>query len=756
MRIRSIGSLIASAAFAALLVAVPRPAAAQSGARQQPPARPEQNAAVPPGVHLVAKMPPAGPAQPFRFPAVESTTLPNGLRVYVIHDGNAPLVTAAVVLPRAGSLYDPPGLAGLARTTAGMLTGGTATRSGEKIAQALDSSGATISALADHDDATAAITILKKDIALGMGVLSDVVLHPSFPAEELDRVRQRELSSMRGQYANPAYLASAAFDRVVYGNSTYGVPTDGTPQSIASISRDDVVRFHKTQYGPSGALLALAGDITPAEGFAIARQYFGSWSAASAAAAAPPPAPVVPDRLRIFVIDRPGSPQTEIRVGRPAVPRRDPDAVPLFVAGRIFAGGYHSLFNAAIRESHGLVFSANSSLAARRFAGSFVAATSTPAARSVPALQFVIDQIGRMASGQFTEADLAGARGYLVDVYPMQMETPAQILTRVITAAESGLPADFNATYPEKLAGVTLDRLKSLSARYFDTKGLDVVLLGDAATFRDALKKAFPAAAYEEIPAGQLDLLLPELRHKAAVVPAPTEATLAQGRAAAETAAQAAGGHALAMVRNIRVVETGHVSGPQGTITVEETFLIAYPGRIHSELAILDQKLAEVLDGEQGWMASGERSASLPPNQVENLRRRILLAQGIGVYQAVLAGTAKVQWLGQEQVHGHTYIALEWKSATGPVKLYIDPATHLIAGAAYSSGSRAGNVETLEMWSDFRPVDGLRLPFHLEGYQGGAKFMDATVKQMQVNVAVDPNLFVRPKPAPAPAAPPHP
>jgi zinc protease len=748
MRVRSKTSLIVIAVVAALLAAMPRPLAAQGKVAQQP-AAPQQSAPVPAGVKLVSQMPPPGPAQPFHFPAVASQTLPNGLRVFVIPDGNAPLVTIALALPRAGSLYDPPGLAGLARVTAGMLTAGTAKRSSAQIAQALGSAGASISAFADHDDATAAITVLKNDTALGMDILADIVRHPGFPAEELERAREQELSALRGEYFNPAYLASAAFDRVVYGPSPYGLPTGGTPQSIASITRQDVVSFHEAAYVPNGALLGLAGDITPAEGFAAARKYFGSWTSLAGAAPKAPPGPVAPNGLNIFVIDRPGAPQTEIRVGAPAVARQDDDALPLFVASRIFAGGYDSLFDAAIRDSKNLVMNANSSLVTLRFAGSLVAAASAPAAQTVPALQFVIAQMARMATGDFTEADLTRARLYLNGVYPMQMETPAQILTRVVTAAESGLPADFNATYPEKLAAVTLDQVKPVASRYFETKNLDIVLLGNASAFRDTLKKSFPAATYEEIPASEFDLLLPKLHRVAAVIPAPTAATLAQGQVVLTTAAQAAGGNALAAVRNIKVSETGHVNGPQGQITIDETYLLAYPGRIHSDLSILGQKLVQVLDGEQGWMAAGPQSAPLPLNQVENMRRRVLLSEGIGIYQTALSGKAKVQWLDEEQVQGRNLIALQWTTDAGPIKLYVDPETHLVVGASYNASTSGSNVETLELWSDFRKVDGLQLPFKMVGYQGGAKFMDATVSQIQVNVPVDPKIFVRPKEAPA-------
>jgi zinc protease len=754
MRVQLKTNLIAFAAIAALLAVLPRPLAAQTGSAPKPVVTPRQTAQVPSGARLVSRMPAPGPAKPFHLPAAESQTLPNGLRVLVIPDSGTTLVTIVLSLPRAGSLYDPPGLAGLARTTAGLLTAGTSRRSGEQIAQALSSVGASISAFSDQDDATAAITVLKSRTASGMDLLSEVVLHPSFPEEDFNRLRERQLSTLRAEYADPGFVASAAFERVVYGPSPYGLPVAGTPQSVAGITRDDVVNFHEASYVPAGAILALAGDITPAEGFAAARKYFGSWPAPSVSAPPASSVPRAPKGIRIFVVDQPGAKETEIRVGAPAVARRDPDALTLFVASRVFAGGYDSLFNAAIRDSKGLILNANSSLAALRLAGSFVAAASAPTDQTVPALQFVIAQMGRMASGEFTEADLTRARRYLAGGYPIQMETPAQILTRVVTAAESGLPDDFNSTYLQKLDAVTLDELKPVAARYFETKNLDIVLVGNASAFTGDLKKAFPAAAFENVPAGEFNLLLPNLHRVAAVIPAPTASTLDEGRLVINTAAQAAGGNALAALHTVQISETGHVNGPQGQISIDETLQLSYPARIRSEISILGQKIVQVLDGEQGWMAAGQQSADLPLNQVENMRRRVLLTEGIAIYQAALDGKAKFQKLDDEQVQGRKLIALYWNTDAGPIKLYVDPATHLIVGASYNASTRGGNLETLELWSDFRTVDGLQLPFHMVGYQGGVKFMDVTVKQIQANVPVDPKLFA--KPNPAPPAPPKP
>lgn len=720
-------------------------AAARPACAQQAPAQPAPIAPLPPGVRLVGQMPGPGPAQPFHFPAVATRTLANGIRVFVISDQREPVVTAALVLPDAGAVHDPPGLAGVSQMTASLLTQGTATRSAQQIAQAIDFVGGSLSAYARDDDTTVVLTVLKKDLGLGLDLFSDVVLQPAFPQQELDRQRQQALSALRVNYADAGYLASAAIARVVYGSSPYGLPDEGTAQSVARISKEDVEHFRQANYGPSGALLAFAGDLTPDEGFAAAEKYFGAWSETHAVPAAPvgPPAS---SGLHLLAIDQPDAVQTQIRIARPGVARNSPDYVPLLVANRIFGGGYNSLLNTAVRLRGGLTYGANSAFESQRFGGSFVAATFTRTDETVPALRLVIDLIAKMAAGQVAESDLDLARDYLAGVYPIQTETPEQVATRVLTVAEYGLPADDNQSYPAQVAGVTLPQVKQIASRYFDAKNLDIVLVGNAAGFRDGLKQAFPGAAYEEIPAAQLDLLEPNLRHAVAAVPAPTAASLDQGRIALSTAVQAAGGPAIAAVKTIRVAESGQVSTPQGTLNIAETFEVALPDHFHSDFSVMGQSMKQIYDGENGWMISTQGPARLPPNLVVNLRRRVLLTEGIGIYQTAAAGKLQAQWLGEEQVQGKQLIALEWNSDAGPIKLYVDPQTHLVAGVGYTATTDAGSVQTTELWSDFRTIQGVKLPFHLIAYQGGAKFMEVTVNDLKVNTPIDPAQFAPPQP----------
>jgi zinc protease len=466
---------------------------------------------VPPGVKLAQEMPAAGAPRPFHFPAAAMKTLPNGLRVFVITDHSEPAVAAQLVILSAGSIRDPNGLPGVAEMTANMLTQGTGKRSAQQIAEAIDFVGGSLTASAGKDSTTVGLSVVKKDLQTGFDLMSDVVLHPAFQPEELERQRQQLLSGLTVQYSNPEFLASVAFSRVIYGSSPYGWPGEGTPDTVAKLTPDELAKFHSVNYAPNQSLLALAGDITPEEAFAVAAKYFGAWPKLDVASFAPP-APEAAAGMHIWLIDKPDAVQTQIRVGKLGIRRGDPDYIPVTVMNRIFGGGYNSRLNTEVRVKKGLTYGANSSFAPHRFAGAFAVDTYTRTPATVEATKLVVDLITQMSTGDVTPQEMDFARDYLAGVYPIQSETAEQVAGRVLTVAAYDLPADYNTTYPDEIRAVTSAQVQDMARRYLTTKDLDLVLAGNVSAFRDDLKKAFPDATYVEIPFDQVDVLAPGLR----------------------------------------------------------------------------------------------------------------------------------------------------------------------------------------------------------------------------------------------------
>jgi zinc protease len=719
---------------------------------------------VPQGVKLAPQMPAPGAPRTFEFPKAAVKTLSNGLRVFVVSDHRQPAVAARLVILSAGSIQDPAGIPGVAGMTAGLLTQGTAQRTAKEIAEAIDFVGGTLEAKAGRDATTVTLDVVKKDLSTGMDLLSDVVLHPAFRTEELDRQRQQLLSDLEVQYSDPNYLATLAFARTLYGSSPYGMPEQGTPATVKKLQREDFVKFHDANYAPNQALLGFAGDITPEDAFAIAEKYFGAWPKVDTTAAAPPPAPAAATASHVWLIDKPDAVQTQIRIGRIAIRRADPDFLPLDVTNHIFGGSYNSRLNTEVRIKKGLTYGASSAFTPHRFTGALAVETYTRTEATVDATKLVMDLLTGMSQGKISQKELDFARDYLAGVYPIESETAEQVADRVLTVAAFDLPADYNQTYPERIRATSLEQVQASARKYFAAGGLDIVLVGNVGAFRDALKKEFADAEITEIPFGQVDVLSPTLRaSKQAVAsdtaPAATPESLEQGKQILLAAAQAAGGDALRSVATLGFSENGTLHDPRGDRQLGVTWQVSYPNRSYGEVSLGPTTIVQVCDGTSSWLKfpDGIRDTT---GMISEFKRGItLFGGGWGLYQQVLAGKITGQAIGEEEIGGQKMLGVAIDGAFGAVKLYFDPATHLLAAARYQSATDHGASDNEQHWSDYRNVQGRQFAFTTDTYRDGVKLFESTVQAVQINPAVDEALFAKPTaaaPEAAPAAAPAP
>jgi zinc protease len=721
---------------------------AKPPAQTPPPATSTPQAAPANGAQLVAQMPGPEPTKPYHFPNVATKTLANGLRVFVVSSSAEPGIGIQLLLTSAGSVNDPQGKPGVASMTASLLTQGAGKRTAEQIAESIDFVGGSLNAGASDDGTIVSASVVKKDFDLAMDLLSDVTLRAKFADDEIVRQKQQLLSNLRVNYDDADYLASAVFSRAVYGPHPYGLPSEGTPISIQAISRDDIAQFHDSYYAPGTALLAFSGDISPEAAFAAAEKYFGAWSTKAPTPPAHAAASVAPG-VHIIVVNKPDAVQTQIRIGKPGVRRNDPEFIPLYVSDRIFGGSYNSRLNTEVRIKKGLTYGANSVFDTLMEAGDLLASTFTRTETTVAAVQLVVDQIKGMASGNLKADELTFAQNYLVGVYPIQTETPDEVASRVLTVAHYGLPANYNETYQNRISGVTLQQANSEAAKYFQPSTLEIVLAGNAAQFRDNLKREFPDASYEEFTPAELDLLLPAMHRLPETVPAATPETIAQGKSEIAAAAQAAGGPAISKIQSVEYSAFGIQATPQGDLPVQLKLYLGYPNRYRLNTVVnlpglTDNDLNVGYDGKSGWTSAGKNSQDIPASEFGEFIRRILLTGGIGLYQAVQAATIQVQALGPRDFQGTKTDAVALVSGSVHAVIYFDQTTHLAAGARYQQETPQGAVETIEMWSDYREVDGAKFPCHGITLRNGQKFSEYTVQEIKFNTNPDAALFVKP------------
>jgi zinc protease len=449
-------------------------------------------------------------AKPVKFPPYEIRTLPNGLQVVLVSQNEQPVVSARMLI-RAGAAQDPKGKEGLAMLTSALLDQGTTTRSAAEIAEAIDFMGGLVGSGAGTDLSFVNAVSMSDGLAEALELMGDIVRRPAFAAAEIDRQRSQAMSSLKVAADDPDTVASQVIDRLVFGFHPYGLPSSGTATSLAGLTRDDFVAFHKAWFVPNNALIAIVGAVPPGEAFAQVQKVFGDWPRGEVPTFAPmdPPPPV----RRVVVIDKPGSVQTEIRAGHLAIPRRHPDHLVLDQVVKILGGEGGNRLQQVLRTQKSLTYGASADLDAYKLTGGVIAETDTRTEATAEALRTVVDEIARLQRERVYEGELEGAQNFLAGSFPLSIESPDAIATRVLNQLFYELPLEELPLYPERVRSVTADDIQRVAKTWLKPAQLSVVLVGDAQRFIGQLEGA-GFANVERIPIEDLDLASADLRRR--------------------------------------------------------------------------------------------------------------------------------------------------------------------------------------------------------------------------------------------------
>ncbi len=435
--------------------------------------------------------PPAlGPAPALQLPPIETHTLSNGLPVWIVGMHEVPVVDVILVV-RSGASADPRDEPGVADFTAAMLDEGAGTRTALQLADAVDVLGASLTTASSFDASTVHLHGLVSELDSALPLLADVVLRPTFPEADLNRVRAERLTSLLQIRDDPARLADAAFARLLYGaGHRYGTLRMGTEASNRAITAADLRRFHETFYRPENAQIVVVGDVTAATLLPELERQFGAWAGTGPVPAAETPAPVSPPATRrIYLIDKPGAAQSEIRVGTVGAARDTPDYYRLDVTNTIFGGSFTSRLNQNLREQHGYSYGADSTFEMRAGRGPFVAEAGVQTDKTAAALQEVVKELDGMQ--QPVPADeLARARSLEALSFPRRFETTGQLAGRLADLAIYHLPDSFFRQYVPMIEAVTVADVARMSRHYLDPAHMLVVVAGDRSTIEGPLRAA--------------------------------------------------------------------------------------------------------------------------------------------------------------------------------------------------------------------------------------------------------------------------
>ena len=430
--------------------------------------------------------PPPLPLGKVEFPAFVERSLSNGARVIVVENTEQPVVSVNIYFRGAGSVSDPEGKTGVADLTANLLKAGTKTKTSLQIAQIFDGMGAQQFAGAGTDWASYTVTALKSDIDQALATAADVIMNPTFPADEFETQRKRTLTNLQVQLSQPAQLASRVFTTRVYGQHPYGRLTSTT--SLRGITRDDLVAFHNTYYRPGNALVVIAGDVNPDEIISTFEKHFTGWAGSSPARPKFPAAPVSNTR-EIVLVNKPGAVQAAFRIGHTIVPATHPDWPALVVAQQILGGGSKGWLFDILREKKGFTYGAYAGSAQRLDPGHFQMQGDVRNEVADSALAIFIQLAEKIKNEPVPAADLELAKAQLTGSFPLTIETPAQIAGQVASALLLGQAKDHVQTWRTRLAAVTAADVQRVAKAHFRPENSVIVISGDANVLRPKLEK---------------------------------------------------------------------------------------------------------------------------------------------------------------------------------------------------------------------------------------------------------------------------
>jgi len=434
--------------------------------------------------------PKPGPVRPLSLPQLRRVTLSNGIRLILVEDHRVPVTTIQAAIPLAikpdNDVNRLTTKLTLAEATAELLTAGARTRNSEELAREVESLGGRLAAADSDDFLEVSAVVISENTGNMLQLFADVLLHPSFPEDEVALYKSNRLEKLVAQRQDPAFLADERFDRAVFGNLAYAISAP-TKQAVAFVNRARVQRFYSDNIGPEGAVLVAIGDFDAPSTEKRIKQLFEPWrkpARASLRVRVAPPARVA---RKIYLVNRAGSEQADLRVGEVAITRKDPDYFPLLIADAILGGGTSSRLFLNIRERLGYAYDVSSSLHSRKYAGAFYAASQSRTEVAVQALKEMLLELDRLRNELVSAAELQAAKNYLNGLFSLSLASQEGLADRLTQAEILELGPNDLATRRAQIDGVTAEQVRAAVRKHVPSGRETIVVIGDAMKLQKSL-----------------------------------------------------------------------------------------------------------------------------------------------------------------------------------------------------------------------------------------------------------------------------
>jgi zinc protease len=440
------------------------------------------------GLVIKGKAPISKEVLKVKLPKAFETKLSNGLQVIVLEQHKLPTFNMQMIV-LSGGMTDAHDQHGAAQFTASLLREGTKTRNSKQIAEQVDSLGASLGASSGLSSPTTNILAsgLTDNFDQIMELFADVILNPSFPADEVNKLKTRSLAQLRQQRSQPAFLATEMFQKVMYGSHP-AARVSLAAEEIQRLTPDVLQKFHALNYKPNNAIFAIVGDVKPAEIVAKLEKTFGAWQRGDVPQT---PIPKVSETgpAKIYLINRASSVQTNLLLGNLTIERTDPDYYALDVMNQVVGGGASARLFLNLREDKGYTYGAYTRFSASKYRGTFRANTEVRTEVTKGSMDELMYELKRIRDEKVAAEEFDRAKRTIIGSFALQLESPQGLLGNIITQKLEGLPADHWDTYTQKIAAITPDDVQRVARKYLDLSRLQVVAVGDASKISDVLKQ---------------------------------------------------------------------------------------------------------------------------------------------------------------------------------------------------------------------------------------------------------------------------
>lgn len=424
-----------------------------------------------------------------KLPKPVEATLDNGLTVLILEDHRFPVVNVSMQISGAGPIFDPADKPGLANLTAQMLREGTKTRNSRQIAEEVEKLGATLGATSGFGSTASNITAsgLSDNFDSWFGLMADVLMNPTFPAEDFGKLKARLKTALMTQRTQPSFLSEERFRRVVYGNHPASVYSTNLA-ALEAFTPEMLAAWHRDHYVPQNAILGIAGDVKAADVIAKLKGALAGWKRTDYKEVLPPSAKPATEG-KIYLIDRPNSVQSTITMGNIAIDRRHPDYIPVVVMNSIVGGGASARLFLNLREEKGYTYGVYSSFNPLKYATPWSAGGDVRTEVTEGAMTEFMKELNRIRDEKVGADELEEQKRSIVASFALSLESPQTLLNYSITRKIYGLPDDYWETYPAKIMAVTADEVQRVARQYVNPQTQQIVVVGDAKKIKPILEK---------------------------------------------------------------------------------------------------------------------------------------------------------------------------------------------------------------------------------------------------------------------------